>query len=213
MIRTTAALALLLAGCASLPSAPAPVNPAEYRCEGNWLTADGRFVADAVLAEDGLLRGWQLTWLRHSPDVRLAGWGAYFYYEGPRLPAPDEDWDLHLRLDGFAPGSRTVRVDLMRGGPGTEGVVLSAPRTHAHPDMETLWQRNAIRAALAGAPELVVRVTDRRGRVRLSHRIPAEVLDGPAAAVAEHRVELEAMVENYRARCEFVPANSDIVVT
>jgi hypothetical protein len=208
-----AALALLLAGCASVPPAPPPLNPAAYRCQGNWLTGDDRFAADAVLTGDGHLQNWQLSWQRHSPDVSLAGWGAYFYYEGPGLPAPADDWNLHLRLDGFAPGSRTVRVDLLRGEGGTEVVALSAPRTRADPLIDTIWRRDAVRAALAGAPELIVRVTDRHGRVRLSHRISAALLDGPATAVAAHRAELEAMVADYRTRCEFVPANSDIVVT
>jgi hypothetical protein len=87
------------------------------------------------------------------------------------------------------------------------------PRVSAEAWIVTNWRRNAIRTALAGAPQLIVRVTDRRGRTRLSHRLPAAVLDGPAEAVAARRIEIEAMVADYRNRCDFVPAGSDIVVT
>ncbi|WP_395612483.1 hypothetical protein [Allosphingosinicella sp.] len=208
-------LLALLAGCVTLPTPTAlPEHPAEYQCKSDWQTPDSRFVVEATLAEDGRFKAWHLIWLRHSTDYGFAGWVTQFDFEGPRLPAPDDDWSLMLDLSGFAPGSRTVRVELLRGGVnGTDVPVLSVPRARAEPNIFTNWRRNAVRTALAGAPELLVRVTDRRGRIRLSHRLPSAVLDGPAEAVTARRAELEAMVADYRNRCTFVPAGSEIVIT
>lgn len=214
MRRAASGLLALLAGCATVSSPVLPDRPAEYQCQADWQTPDSRFVATAFLSEDGGLKSYHLTWLRHSTDYRVVGWVTQFDFEGARLPAPGDDWSLMLSMNGFAPGARTVRVDLLRGGAGgADAVVLSAPRTRARTWIVTNWRRNAIRATLSGAPVLIVRVIDRRGRIRLSHRLPAAVLDGPAEAVAVRRAEIEAMVADYRDRCQFIPAGSDIVVT
>lgn len=208
-------LLMLLAGCATLSPSFSPLeHPAEYHCHGDWQTPDSRLVLDAMLAEDGRHRTYQLTWLRHSTDYTRVGWGAHFNFEGPRLPAPEDDWSLRLILDGFAPGTRTVHVELLRGGvSGTDVAALAVARVRASPMISTFWRRDAVRVALAGAPELVVRVIDRHGRTCLSHRLPASVLDGPAEAMAARRGEIEAMIADYRNRCEFRDGSQDIVVT
>lgn len=207
-------LALAAAFGGSPRPEPAPFIPAEYRCEADWQTPDDRFVARASLSADGHPQSYHLTWLRISPNRALAGWVTQFDFEGARLPAPGEDWGLLLRLDGFAPGTHRVRVDLLRRGEdGVESVALSSPRILATPYIFSRWSRNAIRAALAGAAAFNVRVTDRRGRTRLSHLIPSAVLDGPEAALAARRAALEALVADYRTRCQFIPEGSEIVVT
>jgi hypothetical protein len=208
-------LLALLAGCATVQPPASPLDhPAEYRCRGDWQTPESRFVVEVALAEDGSLKNYHLTWLRHSTNYSLAGWVMQFDFEGPRLPLPDDDWGLLLTMNGFAPGNRTVRVDLLRGGQGgADSVTLSAPRVRANAWIVTHWRRDAVRAALAGAPELVVHIVDRRGRTRLTHRLPSAVLDDPIRAVAIHRAEIEAMAADYRNRCEFRPAGQDIVVT
>jgi hypothetical protein len=211
MRRVALVLFAVLAGGATVPP---PAHPAEYRCRADWQTPDSRFVAEAALAEDGGFKAWHLTWLRHPTNYSVVGWVTQFDFEGPRLPRPDEDWSLLLSMNGFAPGTQTVRVELLRVGAGGPDIVaLPAIRTRANAWIMTNWRRNAVRAAFAGAPELIVRVTDRRGRTRLSHHVPSAVLDGPAEAVAARRAEIEAMVADYRNRCIFVPAGSDIVVT
>lgn len=191
-----------------------PPLPAEYRCEGDWQTPGSRLLARATLSADGHLESYHLTWLRYSTDYRVAGWVTQFDFEGARLPAPGDDWSLLLTLNGFAPGTRIVRVDLLRRGEdGVDTVALSSPRTRATAWIMTNWRRNAVRAALTGAPELIVRVTDRHGQTRLSHRLPSAVLDGPTEASAARHAQIEAMVADYRNRCDFIPEGADIVVT
>ncbi len=198
-----------LAGCATAPRPAPPINPAEYRCERDWRATDGRFFARATLAEDGSLKAYHLTWLRFG-----ANWVMQFDFEGVRLPEPGDDWSLMLTMNADRPGGHNVRVDLLRGGAGgADAVALAGPRVHADTWIISSWRQGAVRAAVAGAPELIFRVTDRRGRVRMAPRIPAAVLDGPGAAVLARRAEIEAMLAGYRSRCEFVPAGPDIVVT
>lgn len=211
-------LGVLLATAAAFGGSPPaqapPPAPAEYRCETDWQTPDSRLFVNAVLSADGHPKSWHLAWLHISPDRGLVGWVTQFDFEGDRLPAPADDWSLHLRLDGYARGTHRVRVDLLRrGDDGVEAVLLSNPRAEAGALIVTDWSRNAVRAALAGAPELIVRVTDRRGRIRLSHRIPSAVLDEPAEAVAARRAEIAALVADYRNRCQFIPEGGEIVVT
>lgn len=198
-----------LAGCATAPR-PAPrINPAEYRCERDWSAPDGRFFARATLAEDGGLKAYHLSWLRTG-----ANWVTQFDLEGAGLPEPGDDWTLLLTMNADRPGGHDVRVDLLRGGAGgADAIALAGPRVRADTWIISSWRHGAVRAAIAGAPELIFRVTDRRGRVRMAPRIPAAVLDGPGAAVAARRAEIEAMVAGYRNRCDFVPAGPDIVVT
>jgi hypothetical protein len=198
-----------LAGCATAPRPAPPINPAEYRCERDWHAPDGRFFARATLAEDGRLKAYHLTWLRFG-----ANWVMQFDFEGAGLPERGDDWSLTLTMNAGRPGGHDVRVDLLRGGAGgADVVVLPGPRIHADTWIISSWRQGAVRAAIADAPELIFRVTDRRGRVRMAPRIPAAVLDGPGQAAAERRAEIEAMLAGYRDRCEFVPAGPDIVVT
>ena len=210
---------VILLAAAALFGAPqrvqvAPPAPAEYRCERDWQTPDSRFLARATLSADGNLKSYHLTWLRHSTDYRIAGWVTQFDFEGARLPGPGDDWSLLLSLNGFAPGAETVRVDLLRRREnGVHAVALSSPRTRATAWIITNWHRNAVRAAFTGAPELIVRVTDRRGRTRLFHRLPSAVLDAPTEAFAARHAEIEALVADYRNRCDFIPEGADIVVT
>jgi hypothetical protein len=209
-------LLVLLAGCVTTSAPVSPLeHPAEYQCQRDWQMPESRFIATAMLAEDGRLKSWHLTWLRFSTNYALVGWGAQFDFEGPRLPAPEDDWRLMLRLDGFAPGTRTVHVELFRGGVDrAEGPALAVARARgANSLIFTYWRRDAIRTALAGAPELIVRVIDRRGRKRLLHRLPSAMLDGPAEAVTARRGALEGMIADYRNQCEFRPAGGEIVVT
>jgi len=198
-----------LAGCATAPHPAPPIHPAEYRCESDWQAPDRRFVARATLTEDGRLKAYHLTWLRIDTY-----WVMQFDFEGARLPEPGDDWSLMLTMHADRPGGHRLRIDLLRGGGGgADTVALAGPRINANGWVISSWRQSVVRAALAGAAELIFRMTDRRGRVRLSPRIPATVLDGPGEAAAARRVEIEAMVAGYRNSCVFVPEGSDIVVT
>jgi hypothetical protein len=209
MKATAPGLLVLLAGCATVPPSVVPTeHPAEYQCHLDINRPDNRFVADVVLAEDGALKTYHLIWLQIGQ-----GWVMQFDFEGGRLPQASDDWSLLLTMSSFAPGYRTVRVDLLRGGNGDDSLALAGPRLDTHSWIMTRWGLNAVRTAIADAPVLIWRVTDRRRQVRLAPRIPVSALDGPRLAAAAHRAEIEAMVADYRNRCSFVPAGQDIVIT
>jgi hypothetical protein len=195
-MRRVAAAILLLAAMAAAPPAPDGEAPEYYGCAFIRDVGGARLAVRATVDLDGHPIDFSATLWGSERRLRLwrqISWG------GPTFQTMADN--ARIILQYFQRRQFTGRIELWRvEGAGAAAVAASEARWSNMHDLTLLWRE--IDAATRAPGGLVARVTGADGRPIMEGRLDAAAYDGAMAALREGRARLEAMIADFRTRCE-----------
>ena len=197
-----------LAGCATSGTA---ADERYYRCRIERAAGPGTVTMIIDVEQDGRVRDHEFSWALRSPrdraQVRVLEW----ILMGPLSPASEMTVTVSLRRTWRA--SRFVRVELSRSeaAPRSGDNVITGPSYGQEFRSASVTARlSRLRAFLAGAPAMTVRVVDANGRLFAQDRVETADFDIAAREIIAAQPEIEAMAADYRDRCELT--GPDVIV-
>lgn len=190
------ATGVALAGCATSGTA---TDARYYRCRVGRAAGPGTLNMIVDVEQDGRRQDHNFRWNLRSPRNEAQIQIEWFHVLPP-APADDMRVTFTLRRTWRA---RFVRVVLLRGEEGLQSRTVMGP-TYGRDlrSASVTTDLSHLREFLAGAPHLTVGIVDANGGLLAQHRIEPAMFGRAAQAIADARPEIEAMVGDYRNRCE-----------
>jgi hypothetical protein len=195
------ALLLFLAAPARPEPPPVPLlpdgRPAEfYSCAFREPVAGGELRVGAELALDGRMRGYYAEWLKSERDPYMR---IRIDWEGPTFAATAAGPRIEFQVD--AERDFAGRAELRRAGNDNAPPLFAGATNFGLMKYVVLpWRR--IDAAARGSGGILVVTRRLDGRFLSRTRFDAATFDAAATALAANRARLEAMVADYRNRCD-----------